>query len=175
MSFLTFGGQQYSIAHLAPCQRRVPVPLRGGMTKKALLEFHFSNHCYSRGPKTGELIPPGMLVKDGARKRIFDLRRYYLSFVVMQCIDALLDEGGDVCWSRHNNFFQVDVVQEGAADPVNFFIFMRARKEEPKNAEKRIRVQIESAYPELPKVPSPDFERREGILEVLGRVWSNTA
>ncbi|MGP3508436.1 hypothetical protein FRC97_00165 (plasmid) [Paracidovorax citrulli] len=173
MSILTFGGQQYSIAHLAPCQRRVLVPLRGGKEKKVLVEFHFSNHCYSRGQKEGEIIPPDMLVQDGAWERIFDLRRYRLSFVVMESIDALLEEGGDVRWSRHNNFFQVDLVQEGAADPVNFFIFMRARKEELKNAEKRIRVQVESAYPELPNVPSPDFVRTEGILEVLGRVWSN--
>ena len=150
---LTFGGAQYSIAHLAPCQRRVKVPLQGGHAKAVLLEFHFSNHCYSRGPASGEVIPANMSVMDGVRERIFDARRYDLSHLVMECIDELLARGGDVSWSRHNNFFQVDLVQEGDNEPVRFYIFMSARKERPDNAEKRIRVQVESCL--LYTSPSP--------------------
>lgn len=175
MSTLIFGGQQYSIAHLAPCQRRVLVPLRGGFQKKVLLEFHFANHCYSRGPKEDERIPLGMLVRDGAWERIFDARRYELSRLVMDSIDELLVEGGDVNWSRHNNFFRVELVQEGEAEPISFFIFMSARKESPNNAEKRIRIQVESAYPEQPNVPAPEFIRTENILSVFGRLWASTA
>ncbi len=136
------------------------------------MEFHFSNHCYSRGPKKGEVIPSDMLVPDGVRKRIFDARRLALSHLVMESIDALLAEDGEVSWSRHNNFFQVDLVQEGDAAPVTYFIFMSAEKKTPTNAEKRIRIQVESAYPELPNVPSPDFVRTESISAVLGRLWS---
>lgn len=169
---LTFGGAQYSIAHLAPCTRRVRVPLQGGHSKAVLVEFHLSNHCYSRGPAAGEQIPADMLVMDGVRERIFDVRRYNLSHLVMDCIDDLLTQGGDVSWSRHNNFFQVDLVQEGDGEPIRFYIFMRARKERPEAGEKRIRVQVESAYPELPNVPTPDYVKVESILSVFGRLWS---
>lgn len=168
---LTFGGTQYSIAHLAPCTRRVKVPLQGGHSKAVLVEFHFSNHCYSRGPAADEVIPADMLVMDGVRERIFDVRRYSLSHLVMECIDELLAQDGDISWSRHNNFFQVDLVQEGESEPIRFYIFMRARKERPEGGEKRIRVQVESSYPELPNVPTPDYVRVESIMSVFGRMW----
>ncbi|MFP5474127.1 MAG: hypothetical protein ACLGJD_10820 [Gammaproteobacteria bacterium] len=74
-----------------------------------------------------------------------------------------------------STFFQVDLVQEGDAAPVSYFIFMSARKEMPENAQKRIRVQVESAYPELPNVRSPEFVRTENLMEIFGRLWSDEA
>jgi hypothetical protein len=170
---LTFGGNQYDIAHLAPLKRRVKVPLKGGFAKTVLLEFHFSNHCYSRRPTAEEVIPPDMLVMDATNRRVFSPLRYELSRLVMSCIDDLLTDGGDVHWSRHKNFFQVDDVEIDNKPKVSFYIFMSARKEVPHNGQKYIRIQVESAYTADPNLPTPQSARAEKFLEVLGRYWAN--
>lgn len=175
---LILSGESYSLSHLAQIERRIEVPLRGGFKKKILVEFRFSSHCYSRGPSQGEVIPPALKIPDGSvqkpRDRIFDLRRYNLSFRVVACIDALIACQGDVHKSRHDNFFRVDMLQEnidGVLTLVSYYIFMSAQKVAEPNQEKRIRVFIESAYPELPNVPSPDFVRVLSLTEVLGKIW----
>lgn len=62
-------------------------------------------------------------------------------------------------------------MQEGQAAHRSFYIFISARKERPTNAEKRIRIQIESASPELPNTPPPNAIQAEGFLKVLGKIW----
>ena len=168
-----------SLAHLAPIDRRIDVPLRGGFSKKILVEFRFSCHCYSRGPSKDETIPPALRVPDGSvhtpRDRIFDQRRYDLSFNVVACIDALIASQGDVNKSRHDNFFRVDTLTElvgGMPQPVSFYIFMSAKKVTDPGMEKRIRIYVESAYPELPNVPAPHSTRALPFGAVLGTVWA---
>ena len=175
---LIINGQVYSLAHLEPFQRRVEVPLRGGLKKKILVEFRFSCHCYSRGPSVGEDIPDGFIVADGSkhhpRNRIFDQRRYDLSFGLVACIDKLITNAGDVHRTRHENFFRVDTLEETAAGvvtPISYYIFMSAKKVAKPDQEKYILIFVESAYPDLPNVPSPNSERNEAFMAVLGKKW----
>jgi hypothetical protein len=173
-------GITYNIDHLEMFSRKVEVPLRGFAKKKILVEFRFSNHCFSRGPSQGEEIPPGFLIPDGStkmpRNRIFDPRRYHLSTNLVSYIDALIASEGEVRKSRHDNFFCVTDVHEntdGVLTTVNYYIFMSARKVAEPNQEKRIRVYVESAYPESPDVPAPNFVAARSFPEVLGEIWSS--
>ncbi len=175
------GGTAYSLQHLQePLLRKVPVSLRGIPTKKSVLvEFRFSNHCYSRGPSEGELIPSGLLVPDGPakkpRNRIFDLRRYKLSLGLAGHIDALIAADGVVRKSRHDNFFSVqDAIETvgGASSNVDYFIFMNARKVADPGKEKRIKIYVESAYPDSPNLPSPTSADTRSLSVLLGEVWA---
>lgn len=177
---LLISGVAYSLSHLAQIDRRIEVPLRGGFTKKLLVEFRFSCHCYSRGPSQGETIPHALRIPDGSvhtpRDRIFDQRRYDLSFNVVGCIDALINSQGDVHKSKHDNFFRVDTLTElveGLSQPVrvSYYIFMSATKVADPGTEKRIRIYVESAYPDLPTIPSPTFVRVQSFALMLGKVW----
>ena len=174
-------GVSYSLAHLqTPVMRRVAVALRGISQKKpVLVEFHFSNHCYSRGPSEGELIHQDLLVPDGSkhhpRNRIFDPRRHQLALGLMGHIDALIAADGDVRNSRHDNFFSVQGALEniaGVSTVVDYFIFMNARKVADPGQEKRIKIFVESAYPESPNVPSPNSMNTRTFSELLGGIWS---
>lgn len=176
---LQINGVTYSLAHLADIERRIEVPLRGDQKKIVLVEFRFSNHCYSRGPAQDEVIPPALKIPDGSkekpRDRIFDQRRYNLSFQLVACIDTLIASQGNVHNSRHDNFFRMDTLQEsiqGVLTPVSYYIFMSAKKSALPEQEKRIRVHVESAYPELPNVPNPESTRERPFVEVLGEIWS---
>lgn len=176
---LVLGGVAYSLAHLAPIERRVEVPLRGGLTKTLLVEFRFSCHCYSRGPSQGEAIPPELRIADGSRQmprdRIFDERRYALSRQLVACIDALIETQGIVHRSRHDNFFRIDTLQEsanGILTPVSYYVFMSARKAAESGQAKRIKVYVESAYPTLPAVPTPASVQELPFRQVLGKIWA---
>jgi hypothetical protein len=174
-------GVAYSLAHLqVPVMRKIPVALRGFAQKKSVLvEFHFSNHCYSRGPSEGEVIQKDLLVLDGSkrhpRNRIFDIRRHQLSLGLVGHIDALIATDGEVRNSRHDNFFSVQGALEktaGVSTVVDYFIFMNARKVANPGQEKRIKIFVESAYPESPNVPFPNSMNTRIFSELLGSVWS---
>ncbi len=176
---LQINGVTYSLAHLAEIERRIEVPLRGNLKKKILVLFRFSCHCYSRGPAQGEVIPPAFRIPDGSkempRDRIFDPRRYNLSFQLVGCIDALIASQGHVHKSRHDNFFRIDTQQEtidGVLTPISYYIFMSAKKSAEPQQEKRIRIHVESAYPESPSVPDPHSERALPFVEMLGKIWA---
>ncbi|AYQ27467.1 MULTISPECIES: hypothetical protein [unclassified Polaromonas] len=172
---LQINGVSYSLSHLSKFERKIDVPLKGGFTKKILVEFRFSPHCYSRGLSEGEVMPAGMKVADGARDRVFDLRRYNLSFNLVASIDALIAAQGDVHKSRHDNFFRIDNLEEtldGVVTPISYYIFMSAEKESEPNKEKRIRIYVESAYPLLANVPAPHSKRVLPFVEVLGKIWA---
>jgi len=176
---LVLGGVVYPLAHLAPIERRVEVLLRGGLKKTISVEFRFSCHCYSRGPAQGEAIPPALLIPEGSvqkpRNRIFDPRRYELSRQLVTSIDTLLAGDGIVHHSRHDNFFRVDTLQEnadGVLTPISYYIFLSARKVTVPGQPKRIKIYVESAYPELAAVPSPVSTQAQPFKSVLGKIWA---
>jgi hypothetical protein len=176
---LVLGGTSYSLAHLAPIERRIEVPLRGGLKKTLLVEFRFSCHCYSRGPSQGEAVSPQLRIADGSRQmprdRIFDPRRYALSHQLVTCIDVLIEAQGTVHRSRHDNFFRIDTLQEsanGVLTPVSYYIFMSARKVAAPGQTKRIKIYVESAYPALPAVPAPASVQELPFRQVLGKIWA---
>eukprot|EP01030_Chromulinospumella_sphaerica_P004958 gene4958-4856_t len=90
-------------------------------------------------------------------------------------IDDLISSNGDVRKSRHDNFFSVSDVFEdanGIQTVCSYFVFMSGRKVSEPNQEKRIRVYVESAYPETPNVPHPDSVQSRPFAAVLGDIWA---
>jgi len=147
--------------------------LGGKIKKNALLEFRFSNHCYSRGPKDSETIPDGLVVIDGSRERIFCLTRYSLSRNLVQHINDLVSKNGMVETSRHLNFFSTTMVSPHGVE-IPYYVFMRPQKKQDVNQPPKIDIHVESAYhhddPSIPAPTSTGAPRK--LSEVLGELWS---
>lgn len=180
---ILINNQLVDISHLQEITRTMTLDISRGNTQKknARLEFRFSCHCYSRGPKEGEHIPPELLVPDGSaempRDRIFCQIRYNLSLQLVQHIDRLIEENGIVQKSRHLNFFATQLLtpdEHGVMQEMPYYVFMKAKKKQDPNQPKKLDIFIESAYPDDPSVPAPVPKGGPMRLSfVLGEVWAN--
>ena len=171
---LFVNNQFVDISHLAPIQRRMDLNVIGGKIKRnASLEFRFSSHCYSRGPKDGEEIPNGMVVADGPRKRIFCPTRYSLSLGLVRHIDDLVSKNGMVEKSRHLNFFSTTMISPQGIE-IPYYVFMRPQKRQALNQPPKIHIHVESAYHhDDSSIPAPtSIGAPKKLSEVLGEVWS---
>lgn len=175
---LIIDGQAVSLDHLKPIRHRVNLTLRGNVTKTVDVEFHFSNHCYSRGLSDGEEAPVGYVIPDGSvhkpRPRAFDWERYELSKRLVGLLGQLIEENGLVSKTHYDNFYRVDQVEtlrDGSTKTVSYFIFMHARKVSEPNRPKMIRVQVESAYPEQDGIPHPQGQGSRSFGAMLGEKW----
>jgi hypothetical protein len=177
---ITVQGNLVDISHLAPITLRMNLDLRGGKQKKnAFLEISFSNHCYSRGPAEGEAIPIDMFIADGSkhmpRNRIFCWNRYRHSLDIARKVGELVENNGEVCKSRHQNFFSTTLVvqdENGNRVEVPYYIFISARKAREEGKPQKLVLYVESAYPDSPSIPSPVGQGGPMPLsEMLGKVW----
>jgi hypothetical protein len=152
-SYIKITGVDIDISHLAPSQHTVEVPLRGDAIKKMSVEIAYTNHCYSRTPRSdiNEQIPEGHLVMDGVKQRMFCERRHRLSLNLPRIMDELI-RSENLVWSvPGNNFAQVDLVEEeadGTVVKVTYYVLMRIEKSAKPNEPKYIKVRVETAYPE---------------------------
>jgi len=180
---IIINNQFVDISHLKDITRTMTLDIsRGNKQKKdARLEFRFSCHCYSRGPKEGEAIPPGLRIPDGSfkmpRDRIFCHVRYNLSLLLVRHIDQLIEENGLVHKSRHLNFFATQLVtsdEHGVMQEIPYYVFMMAKKKKDPNQPPKLDIYIESAYPDDPSVPAPVPKGGAMRLSfVLGEVWAD--
>lgn len=177
---IQINGQLVDISHLREITRTMTLDLSRGLKKQnARLEFRFSCHCYSRGPKAGETIPQGMLIPDGPRdaprNRIFCQIRYDLSQQLVQKIDHLIETNGLVEKSRHLNFFSTHLLTQGADGNLKqqpYYVFMLAKKKQDPNQPPKLSVFVESAYPGDTLIPAPASKGTPIQLSVvLGEVW----
>ena len=168
------GGITYDLSHLKATYREVEVELRGGFLKVISLEFKFSNHCYTRAIQEGEVIPDDEKIKDGSTKdprfRAFDRHRYDLSFHLMALIDELIQKKGKVFDSPHHNFHHCQLIK--GDESIDYVIFMNAEKR--KDAPKRIRVYVESAYSYDPKAPPFSTAKPQSFFKKLSSIWSRS-
>jgi hypothetical protein len=176
---LLWDGQPVNLDHLAPIRRKVNVQLLGGFSKAVDVEFHFSNHCYSRLPHAGEEIPPDLFVADGSvehpRHRIFDRVRYDLSLRLIHCLDALIDQDQVVTRSKHHNFFHMTTTQvlaDGTQVEFAYYIFMSAKKIEQPNQPKFLKIFVETAYPSDPAEAGPTGGASRALGVMLGEFWA---
>ena len=138
------------------------------------MEFKFSNHCYTRAIKKGEVIPEGEKIKDGSPKdprfRTFDRLRYELSFHLMVMIDELILEKGKVFDSAHHNFHHCQLIK--GDESIDYVIFMSAKK--IKDGSKRIQLYVESAYSYDPKDPPFSTKKPQAFFKKLSNIWSRS-
>lgn len=152
-TYIQIAGADIDISHLAPSQHTVEVPLRGGAIKKMAVEIAYTNHCYSRKPRSdiNEQIPEGHLVMDSGKRRMFCERRHRLSMSLPRIMDELIRSEKHVWSVPGNNFAQIDLVEEeadGTVTEVTYYVLMQIRKFSELNAPKCIKVRVETAYPE---------------------------
>lgn len=179
-SQLLIDGVALDLSHLSVMTRTVQMDLPGGIQKKARVEFHFSNHCYSRSPDALpgggiEAIPPGLLVPDGSahspRPRIFCPIRYALSKHLVNCVETIIANNKVVAKTKHVNYFNLTALTHGIADipdPANYYVFFSIKTVKPENDAKYIKISVESAYLDANAhgmKPTP-------FSQALGEVWA---
>ncbi len=181
MNQIISGGQAYSTSHLVPIAYKISLCLRGGFKKMALVEFHFSHHCFTSS------LPPGKpkahdcyRFDDGSphkpRLRIFDLERYTLSLDLPRHIDNLVSLDLIVSKTgRRDNIVRVDkmpVTRNGIAELVSYYILMHPTKI-PKavNTPAKLKVVVESAYPEKAGFHGPKMKNARELSKMLGEYW----
>jgi hypothetical protein len=156
---LYINGNLLDLTHLAmPVTRKVGMKLPGVEKLKFVeVDFYFTCHLYSRSPDklpdgSLEIIPPGMLVKDGSavqpRDRIFCQTRYDLSKQIVKCIDQMISTDGLLIKTPHSNYFHISVLaNSGGVNFGNYYVYMKIRLTRPaKHMPRRFVVSVESAY-----------------------------
>ena len=152
-TYIKIAGVDIDISHLAPSQHTVEVPLRGGAIKKMVVQIAYTNHCYSRTPRSdiNEQIPEGHLIMDGGKQRMFCERRHRLSLNLPRIMDELIRSEKHVWSVPGNNFAQVDLVEEeadGTVTKVTYYVLMQIRKVSEPGGPKYMKVRVETSYPE---------------------------
>ncbi len=170
MDSITAEGKTYDLSHLQPFDRQVELELRGGFKKTVTVTFKFSTHCYTRSAQPEELDPALGLIQDGSshtpRYRIFDLERYNLSHHLVDLIDQLLETQGKVYEGKHHNILKTELL--GGTAPVSYVFFMQTAK---KQAQKKIEVHVESAYPYDPNNPPFTTNKPQSFMKRLSKTW----
>ncbi len=176
-TYITIAGTIFDISHLAPSEHTIDVPLRGGAVKKMPVELAYTNHCYSRRPRQAinEQIPAGYLILDGAKERLFCLRRYRLSLSLPRIMDALIRSENHVWSVPGNNFVQVEMADEeadGSHTMVTYYVLMRIQKCAEPNTPKHIKVRVETAFPEdLLYYDKPVLKKPFSFRKLLACAW----
>lgn len=181
MNQICSGGKTYSTGHLAPFTQKILLPLRGGCTKVAPVEFHFTPHCFTAGLADGETVSPGCYwFEDGSqhlsRPRVFDLERYDLSIDLPSQLRALIASDHVVSRTeRRDNIVRVDkvlVIRNGISMHVSYYILMHPTKiEKALNSPAKLKVTVESAYPEKVGFHGPNMKGSRPFAQMLGEYW----
>lgn len=181
MNQIISGGHTYSTAHLVPITHKILLLLRGGFTKMASVEFHFSHHCFTSSLPPNETVPHDCYwFNDGSlhkpRLRIFDLERYTLSLDLPLHINNLVASNHIVSrTTRRDNIVRVDKVQvtrNGIPMQVSYYILMHPTKiRKAQNSPAKLKVVVESAYPEKVGFHGPNMISARELSKMLGEYW----
>lgn len=129
----------------------------------------------------GQTVPAGTYSFDDGSKhkprlRVFDLERYTLSLDLPALINTLVGSNHIVSRTdRRDNIVRVDKVlvnRNGISMPVSYYILMHPTKiAKAANAPARLKVMIESAYPEKVGFHGPNMKGSRSLAEMLGEYW----
>jgi hypothetical protein len=135
------GQNTYDLTHLDPRHVIYVQQAREGKPERHYrVDVTFALHCFTRGLKAGEQPDHALLYSDPRETRVFDFRRYALSFQLSGIIDTLLEQK---CFhTGQGNFFTVKLIDENGA-PVEYEVFFKAYKREKNRA---LTLIVESAY-----------------------------
>lgn len=143
-----YDGKTYDLTHLHPCTFKFERPAEGNKAAEVYtVDVVFTLHCFSREPKEAETYDASLIYPDSYEKRIFDFRRYELSKLLPDIIQALPTRK-----PRHNNnrrnFFSVEVIRENSTT-VEYDIFFKMKKV----SKGRLEMLVETAF-----VRDPDYD-----------------
>ena len=121
-------GTTYDLTHLHPCTYRFERPAEGDKPAETYtVETIFTSHCFTRGPKDGEVYDKQLVYTgDDYEVRLFDFRRYELSKRLPEIIQALPTKKPYHNRNRRN-FFTVEVLTDDG-QTIEYDIFFKVKK-----------------------------------------------
>jgi hypothetical protein len=136
-----FQGVLYDLTHLHPkpvIYRQAAVA--GKPEREYRVDVLFSMHCFTRGIKDGEKPDAGLLYRDSRECRVFDFRRYALSWYLPTIVEGLQQRK---CYhSGKGNFFVVEILTE-EGEKVDYEVFFEASRSSKKGV---VNLYVQSAY-----------------------------
>jgi hypothetical protein len=152
----TYDGQTYKFAHLEPHTETFVRPAGKGQPSEAFtVDIRYSDHCFTRSPKTGEKYAAELVYLNGEKKiRLFCPKRNEMSKLLPGLIRSLPERA-----PHHNgsngNFFTIDALDLNG-DPVKYIIIFNVRK----SGKGRMELLVETAYTEDPDYGSAALKGR---------------
>jgi hypothetical protein len=149
-------GKTYKFAHLEPHTETFVRPATDEQPSESFtVDIRYTDHCFTRGPKPGEVYDPALIYANGEKKiRLFCPRRNELSKLLPGLIRSLPDSK-----PQHNgvngNFFTRDLL-DLQGNPVKYVIIFSVRK----SAKGRMELLVETAYIEEPNYGSSPLNGR---------------
>lgn len=126
-----FGDELYSLGHLHPFTFEVVVPAdKDKPERRYVLNVIFSLHCFTRGRREGEEIPPDLAYGDNRETRIFDVDRHRLSRQLPGIVRGLAERK---CYhDRHGNFYVFEIEEsDGVKQFYSVFFTLSKSGKEP--------------------------------------------
>jgi hypothetical protein len=149
-------GQIYKFTHLEPHTELFVRPdTADQLSEKFTVDVRYTDHCFTRSPKTGEDYKADLIYRNGDKKiRLFCPKRYEMSKLLPGLIRSLPDRK-----PQHNgnngNFFTIDALDLND-DPVTYVIIFNVRK----SGKGRMELLVETAYIEEPDYGSAPLTGR---------------
>lgn len=120
-------GKLYSLAHLHPFSFDVKLEATGPSPERNYrIHVEFSLHCFTRGPKRGELVPENLAYRDSRETRIFDFLRHEHSQLLPDIIRGLAERK---CFhDKHGNFYVFEIIDENNTKSYYSVFFTLSKK-----------------------------------------------
>lgn len=142
----SFGGETWTFDHLKAFVMKILVE----QTPKNIVELDvvvlFSNHCFSREMKAGEVVDKSLIVMDGNIQRVLDQQRYKLSLKYLpQLAHDLEKRQIRIADESRPNFVTFELEPTNAGEePLHYAMFFEVKKDRLRK--RRMILRVQSAY-----------------------------
>ncbi len=142
----SFGDETWTFDHLQAFVMKVPIE----QTPKNMVEFDvvvlFSNHCFSREVKPGEVVEESLIVMDGNIRRVMDKQRYELSLNHLpQLVHDLDTRHIRIADASRPNFVTLELQPASAGEEaLHYAMFFEVKKD--RSRKRRVLLRVQSAY-----------------------------
>lgn len=143
---MTVGDEIWHFDHLEAFAMRVSFETSPGKTMEVDMVVLFSNHCFTRGLESDEVVDETQIVMDGAEKRVLDRERYVLS---RQYLPKLIWELPTrhilVADPTRSNYVTFELpATTPDSEPIRYAVFFEVKKDKVRR--KRMLLRVQSAY-----------------------------
>lgn len=131
----------YDLSHLNETEFTYVQPAKGDNSEISYTaNVYYSLHCFTRGKNKTGVDKVDLFYADSREERVFDFRRYRLSFMLPEIVRTL---GERKCFhTGKGNFFTVEIVRFDG-DKEEYTIYFRIERGDDKD----LNLYVQSAYP----------------------------
>ncbi len=141
-----FGDETWTFDHLQAFVIKIPLePTPKNMVKFDVVVL-FSNHCFSREVKPGEVVEESLIVMDGNIRRVMDKQRYELSLKHLpQLVHELATRHIRIADASRPNFVTLELQPANTGEgPLHYAMFFEVKKD--RSRKRRLLLRVQSAY-----------------------------